>query len=392
MRHLRAAFGVLWVVGSVLLVPWHLVRPVLDFIGYADLIIAHATDPGWMGVVFKFLEAPPGWLWPIFVLIGGLLIWWDLRGRNRQKIKILSPKSGAQLPSLTEVRVSTQSDSPIPQLFVLAPNKQWYAQGPAARDPDYWRFPCWIGDKNTKLGEAFSLIAIQSDHLVNGSVNDLPEGIAKSSLLTVYRDATPYQQITITQPKAEKEPSTNQTRRKHSSDYRGTQHESAKKTEVQIVVFSRTITTFLRQVGDLKWSLSYQYEGAQEVVFDEIAANFQPYLYDEDFDGDGESEIVVEYLCGAHSMALAVYKVMDVGAEPTLIPGARIGSDALSIKWFPRKDDRGVVIVAKNRELASGNSAGAEAAPTFFIFDKNHCIKTTETKALDVVKANSFKV
>lgn len=78
-----------WValVGAISFLPalCRLARSILDYAGYYDLITSHIKEPGWVaGVLSILLNPPPQAILPLF-LVGGFLIWWDLResGRNR---------------------------------------------------------------------------------------------------------------------------------------------------------------------------------------------------------------------------------------------------------------------------------------------------------------------
>jgi len=74
-RHIMGGLGFL-----VALVPiWHFVSFALDIGGYADFIIAHRQNPGWVGYMLRFVIDPPNWeIIPLF-FIAVALIWADVR-------------------------------------------------------------------------------------------------------------------------------------------------------------------------------------------------------------------------------------------------------------------------------------------------------------------------
>jgi len=85
---------------------WSAVRWVLDRVGYAELLVAHFRDPGWLGAMLTpFLDPPPWLVFPCFV-IGFLLIWWDMR-RHRGTPQPLNPSFRAAPPARTTSLAAT---------------------------------------------------------------------------------------------------------------------------------------------------------------------------------------------------------------------------------------------------------------------------------------------
>lgn len=81
---------------------WPLIRSVLDWVGYTDLVVSHveAGKPTWMSAVKELLLQPPGWL-QVLLLIAGLgLIWWDLKHRQTNRAQ---PKAATSAASLAPV-------------------------------------------------------------------------------------------------------------------------------------------------------------------------------------------------------------------------------------------------------------------------------------------------
>src|SRR5205823_6255816 len=67
--------------GGIFLIPPILrgLRFVLDFGGYIDFVVAHMTQPGWLGVVIADLVDPPSGIILPLILLGLGLIYWDSR-------------------------------------------------------------------------------------------------------------------------------------------------------------------------------------------------------------------------------------------------------------------------------------------------------------------------
>jgi hypothetical protein len=78
MRWMRI-FGYIIAVASAI---WSSARPILDWLGRVDFVIAHRADPGWLSTVAEYLTAPPWWL-PWCVLALGLAIIWLNSKRQR---------------------------------------------------------------------------------------------------------------------------------------------------------------------------------------------------------------------------------------------------------------------------------------------------------------------
>lgn len=82
------------------------------------------------------------------------------------------------------------------------------------------------------------------------------------------------------------------------------------------------------------WTTPYRFEGHSV----ELEAR--------DVDGDGRSEVVVRYACGAHTRVLNIFKV-DFDGFLVSIPGAEVGSDWPEILLEDRDADGRVEIYAK---------------------------------------------
>ena len=85
------------------------------------------------------------------------------------------------------------------------------------------------------------------------------------------------------------------------------------------------------------WTTPYRFEGHSV----ELEAR--------DVDGDGRSEVVVRYACGAHTRVLNIFKVNSDGFLVS-IPGAEVGSDSPEILLEDRDADGRVEIYAKQRD------------------------------------------
>jgi hypothetical protein len=73
--------------------------------GDLDFIISRVADPGWVGVVINWILNPPAWTTFPLLLVGAVLIWWDLHRRKAV------PAVDRQQPSEADASVAA---SPIP--------------------------------------------------------------------------------------------------------------------------------------------------------------------------------------------------------------------------------------------------------------------------------------
>jgi hypothetical protein len=74
-RHWKAILGGIFLIPPIL----RGLRFVLDFGGYIDFVVAHMTQPGWLGVVIADLVDPPSGIILPLILLGLGLIYWDSR-------------------------------------------------------------------------------------------------------------------------------------------------------------------------------------------------------------------------------------------------------------------------------------------------------------------------
>jgi hypothetical protein len=74
-RHWKAILGGIFLIPPIL----RGLRFVLDFGGYIDFVVAHMTEPGWLGVVIADLVDPPSGIILPLILLGLGLIYWDSR-------------------------------------------------------------------------------------------------------------------------------------------------------------------------------------------------------------------------------------------------------------------------------------------------------------------------
>lgn len=72
-RHWKAILGGIFLIPPIL----RGLRFVLDFGGYIDFVVAHMTEPGWLGVVIANLVDPPSGIILPLILLGLGLIYWD---------------------------------------------------------------------------------------------------------------------------------------------------------------------------------------------------------------------------------------------------------------------------------------------------------------------------
>jgi hypothetical protein len=85
------------------------------------------------------------------------------------------------------------------------------------------------------------------------------------------------------------------------------------------------------------WTTPYRFEG------------YSVELEAQDVDGDGRSEVVVRYACGAHTRVLNIFKI-DFDGFLVPIPGAEVGSDWPEILLEDRDGDGTMEIYAKQRD------------------------------------------
>jgi hypothetical protein len=74
-RHWKAILGGIFLIPPIL----RGLRFFLDFGGYIDFIVAHMTEPGWLGVVIADLVDPPSGIILPLIVLGLGLIYWDSR-------------------------------------------------------------------------------------------------------------------------------------------------------------------------------------------------------------------------------------------------------------------------------------------------------------------------
>ena len=88
-------FRITWrkLVAGILFLPslWQTCRPVLDYAGYYDFYVSHAKEPGWLGTMLDWFLNPPQWALGPSIVVGLLLIYWDLRSRQA---KLALPSAG----------------------------------------------------------------------------------------------------------------------------------------------------------------------------------------------------------------------------------------------------------------------------------------------------------
>lgn len=153
----------------------------------------------------------------------------------------------------------------------------------------------------------------------------------------------------------------------------------------ETVVFGAVLTVTARHlfslIGATRHALRFSWSTGSSGVFDSIEGHSFD-LYTHDFDGDGAEELIARYHCGAHTIGMRVYKIPAPPAAPTLIPGANIGSDYPEITWWERKDGKGVVIRASNRNW-SGSPASDSAKLERYIFRNGRCIRVPDDMILE---------
>jgi hypothetical protein len=65
---------VLQIVGA-----WNFIKWILDWGGRIDVLASTYHDIGGLDAMIGYLLNPPPWLWPIALIVGLVLIWWDVR-------------------------------------------------------------------------------------------------------------------------------------------------------------------------------------------------------------------------------------------------------------------------------------------------------------------------
>lgn len=82
--------------GGILLL-WQVLRAIIGFAGDIDLIVDRLHEPGWIGVMMRWLLEPqPAALTIALILIGLSLIWWDFN-RDRHSRKRLGLTNAVKL-------------------------------------------------------------------------------------------------------------------------------------------------------------------------------------------------------------------------------------------------------------------------------------------------------
>ena len=76
------------------------------------------------------------------------------------------------------------------QVLVYSDDGNWHPQGTTTYDPTttgLWSADCWFGDKSSRAGSAYQVIAIEGQRPVTSPVRELPNSGLRSQTITVYR-------------------------------------------------------------------------------------------------------------------------------------------------------------------------------------------------------------
>jgi hypothetical protein len=101
-------------------------------------------------------------------------------------LEILEPVSGGEVGFRQTVRGTIKPEGPV-LVLVYPSDRRWYPQQSVKVTGESWTVECQFGNKDTPPGGTYRIVAVSSSERIQTHVAELPEGIAKSQIVTVAR-------------------------------------------------------------------------------------------------------------------------------------------------------------------------------------------------------------
>ena len=103
------------------------------------------------------------------------------------RIRIVDPVANERVGYAFQATGSAKPLGSAVQVLVLAGDGRWHPQEKARFSGTGWSAMCWAGTFDTPSGTMFKVVAIDGTNPVSDPIDDLPSGVARSKIVTVFR-------------------------------------------------------------------------------------------------------------------------------------------------------------------------------------------------------------